>query len=123
MTRALFVPFSDARSSVITALVHEHGRLPVYLYREPDNHVDPGAVAVVSNLPLFVVGGRTVYSGPDRVGQRIGYVRRADGGKRDLAARLDSQDAPIPASLVIEGPNWWIELAGESDDDGEGIPY
>lgn len=122
MTRALFAIFSDARFGVIKALVHEHGRLPVYLYREPDNHVDPGAVAVVSSLPLFVVGGQPVYSGSERVGQRIGYVARTDAGKRGLAARLDAQDAPIAASLVMSGPDWWIELAAEPDDD-EGVPY
>ena len=94
MTRALFAPFSDARFGVIRALVHEHGHLPVTLHREPDNRADPGAVAVVSSLPLFVVGGQPVYNAAnERIGQRIGYVARMDAGKRGLAARLDAQDA------------------------------
>ena len=122
MSRALFVPFSDARPGVIRALVHEHGRLPIYLYLEPDNRADPGAVAVVSSLPPFVVGGQAVFSGPERVGQRIGYIARADAGKRDLAALLAKQDAPMPASLVLSGADWWVELAGDPDDD-EGVPY
>lgn len=123
MTRAAFIIFSDARAGVIRALVHEHGRLPVFLYREQDNRVDPDAVAVVSTLPPFVVGGRPVYNAVERVGQRIGYVARADDGKRDLAALLAQQDAPIAASLVIDGPDWWIELAGEPDDQDEEVPY
>ena len=122
MSRALFVPFSDARPGVIRALVHEHGRLPIYLDLEPDNRADPGAVAVVSSLPPFVVGGQAVFSGPERVGQRIGYIARADAGKRDLAALLAKQSAPIAASLVLSGPDWWVELPADPDDD-EGIPY
>lgn len=124
MTRALFAPFSDARFGVIRALVHEHGHLPVTLHREPDNRADPGAVAVVSSLPLFVVGGQPVYNAAnERIGQRIGYIARMDAGKRGLAARLDAQDAPIAASLVLSGPDWWIELAERDDHDGDGIPY
>lgn len=121
MTRALFVPFSDARPGVIRALVHEHGRLAVTLHLEPSNPTDAGAVAVVSSLTAFVVGGRPVYNGPDRVGQRIGYIVRADAGQRDLAARLKAQDAPLAANLVLAGADWWIELPAEPDDDG--IPY
>lgn len=121
MTRALFALFSDARPGVIRALVHEHGRLPIYLYREPDNRADPGAVAVVSSLPPFVVGGQAVFSGPERVGQRIGYIARAEAAKRDLAALLAQQEGPIAASLVLSGPDWWIELA-EPDEDEE-VPY
>ena len=123
MTRAAFIIFSDARTGVIKALVHEHGRLPVFLYREQDNRVDPDTVAVVSNLPPFIVGGRAVYNALERVGQRIGYVARTDDGNRDLSALLAQQDAPIAASLVIDGSNWWIELAGEPDDQDEEAPY
>lgn len=123
MTRALFVPFSDARPGVIRALVHEHGRLAVTLHVEPSNPADAGAVAVVSNQSPFVVGGRPVYSGTERVGQRIGYIARSDAGKRDLAALLAQQDAPLAANLVLSGADWWIELAGEPDDQDEEVPY
>lgn len=123
MSRALFVPFSGTRQGVIKALVHEHGRLPVHLYREPDNWADPGAVAVVSSLPLFVVGGNPVYIGRNCAGLRIGYISRADAGKPALAALLAEFDAPIPASLLIDGPNWWIELDDDPDDQDDGVPY
>lgn len=123
MTRTLFVPFSDARPGVIRALVHEHGRLAVTLHLEPSNPTDAGAVAVVSSLTAFVVGGRPVYNGPDQVGQRIGYIVRADAGKRDLAARLMDQDAPLAANLVLAGADWWIELDDAPDDQGEEVPY
>lgn len=69
------------------------------------------------------MGGQAVYNGPERVGQRIGYVSRADAGKRALAAYLDRQDVPIAASLVIDGPDWWIELTSEPDDQDEDAPY
>lgn len=123
MTRALVAMFSDAYVGVIRALVHEHGRLPVTLHLEPDNRADAGAIAVVSNLAGYVVGGRPVYSGPDRVGQRIAYISRMDAGKRDLAALLARQDAPIPANLVLSGPDWWIELPEPADEDDDSIPY
>lgn len=124
MTRALFVPFSDARPGVIRALVHEHGRLAVTLHLEPSNPTDAGAVAVVSSLTAFVVGGRPVYNGPDRVGQRIGYVARADDGKRDLAALLAQQDKPLSANLVMAGADLWVELPAKPDDqDDDGVPY
>lgn len=123
MTRALFVPFSDARPGVIRALVHEHGRLAVTLHLEPSNPTDAGAVAVVSSLTAFVVGGRPVYNGPDRVGQRIGYIVRADAGQRDLAARLKAQDAPLAANLVLAGADWWIELDDDPDDQDDEVPY
>ena len=123
MTRAMFAPFSDAHFNVIKALVHEHGRLPVTLYREQDNRVDPDAVAVVSSLPAFVVGGRPVYNALERVGQRIGYIARADDGKRDLAALLAQQDKPIAANLVIDGADWWVELPADPDDLDEEVPY
>lgn len=122
MTRALFVPFSDARPGVIRALVHEHGRLAVTLHLEPSNPADADAVAVVSNQPPFVVGGRPVYSGTERVGQRIGYAARSDVGKRDLAALLAQQDKPIAANLVLAGADLWVELPSEPDDD-DGVPY
>lgn len=121
MSRALFVPFSGARKGVIKALVFEHGRLPVHLYREPDNWADPGAVAVVSNLPLFVVGGQPVYIGPNCAGRRIGYISRADAGKPALAALLAEFDMPIPANLVIDGSDWWIEPLDVPDQ--EDPPY
>lgn len=76
-----------------------------------------------SILTPFVVGGRPVYNALERVGQRIGYVARADDGKRDLASLLAQQDAPIAATLVIDGPNWWIELPAEPDDLDEEVPY
>lgn len=123
MTRILFAPFSDCRRGVIKALLVEHGRLAVTLFLEQDNRVDPDAVAVVSSLSAYIVGGRAFYNAHERVGQRIGYVARMDAGKRGLAARLDAQDAPIPASLVLSGADWWIEFAGEPDEDGEGVPY
>ena len=123
MTRALFIPFSDCRPGVIRALVHEHGRLAVTLYREQDNRVDPDAVAVVSSLPPFVVGGRPVYNALERVGQRIGYIARADDGKRDLSALLAQQDKPIAANLVIDGADWWVELPADPDDLDEEVPY
>ena len=123
MSRILFAPFSDCRLGVIRALVVEHGRLAVTLFLEQDNRVDPDAVAVVSNLPQYIVGGRQVYSGPESVGQRIGYVSRADAGKRDLVALLTRQDAPIAARLVIDGPDWWIELDDDPDDQDDGVPY
>lgn len=123
MTRAMFAPFSDAHFNVIKALVHEHGRLPVTLYREQDNRVDPDAVAVVSNLPAFVVGGRPVYNALERVGQRIGYVARADDGQRDLAALLARQDKPIAANLVTAGADLWVELPSEPDDQDDEVPY
>ena len=124
MTRALFAPFSDARFGVIRALVHEHGHLPVTLHREPDNRADPGAVAVVSSLPLFVVGGQPVYNAAnERIGQRIGYVARSDVGKRDLAALLAQQDEPLAANLVLSGADWWIELDDDPDDLDKEVPY
>lgn len=121
MTRALFVPFSGTRQGVIKALVNEHGRLPVSLYREPDNWADPGAVAVVSSLPLFVVGGLPVYIGKNCAGRRIGYISRADASKPALAELLAEFDAHIPANLVIDGPNWWIEPLDVPDQ--EDPPY
>lgn len=123
MTRALFIPFSDCRPGVIRALLIEHGRLPVTLYREQDNRVDPDAVAVVSSLPPFVVGGRAVYNALERVGQRIGYVARADDGQRDLAALLARQDKPIAANLVTAGADLWVELPSEPDDQDDEVPY
>lgn len=104
-------------------MIHEHGRLPVRIYREPGNRVDPGTMAVVSNLPGFVVGGDAVYQGSEIVGQRIGYIARSEAGKRAMAAQLEQQDAPISASLVIHGPDWWVELPGDDDQDDEGISY
>lgn len=123
MSRILFAPFSDAHTGVIRALVYEHDHLPVSLYREPDNRADAGAVAVVAALPPFVVGGQPVYSASEHVGQRIGYVSRIDAGKRELAALLDQQDAPIAASLVIEGPDWWVELPTEPEDQDDDQPF
>lgn len=121
MSRILFTPFSDCRLGVIRALLVEHGRLAVTLHLEPSNPADAGAVAVISNQGAFVVGGRPVYSGTERVGQRIGYAARSDVGKRDLAALLAQQDEPLAANLVLSGADWWIELPAEPDDDG--IPY
>ena len=123
MIRALVAMFSDAYVGVIRALVHEHGHLPVTLHLEPANRADCGAVAVVSTLSPYVVGGRTVYSGSEHVGQRIGYIVRVDATKQHIAALLIRQDEPIHASLVIDGANWWIELGGKPDEDGEGAPY
>lgn len=123
MSRILVAPFSDAHTGVIRALVYEHDHLPVSLYLEPDNPVDPGAVAVVSSLPQYIMGGQAVYSASEHVGQRIGYIARIDAGKRDLAALLDQQDVPIAASLVIDGPDWWVELPAEPDDQDEDAPY
>lgn len=123
MSRILFAPFSDCRLGVIRALLVEHGRLAVTLHLEPSNPADAGAVAVVSNQGAFVVGGRPVYSGTERVGQRIGYVARSDVGKRDLAALLAQQDEPLAANLVLSGADWWIELQAEPDDQDEEVPY
>ena len=123
MSRYLFAPFSDAHTGVIRALVYEHGALAVSLYLEPDNPADAGAVAVVSALPPFVVGGRPVCSGAEQVGQRLGYIARSDAGKRDLAALLAQQDEPLAANLVIEGPDWWIELQADPDDPDEEAPF
>lgn len=122
MSRILFAPFSDCRLGVIRALLVEHGRLAVTLHLEPSNPADADAVAVVSNQPPFVVGGRPVYSGTERVGQRIGYAARSDVGKRDLAALLAQQDEPIAANLVLAGADLWVELPSEPDDD-DGVPY
>jgi hypothetical protein len=123
MTRILFAPFSDCRLGVIRALLVEHGRLAVTLHLEPSNPADAGAVAVVSNQGAFVVGGRSVYSGTERVGQRIGYAARSDVGKRDLAALLAQQDEPLAANLVLSGADWWIELDDDPDDLDKEVPY
>jgi hypothetical protein len=123
MTRILFAPFSDCRLGVIRALLVEHGRLAVTLFLEQDNRADPHAVAVVSSLPPFVVGGQAVFSGPERVGQRIGYIARAEAAKRDLAALLAQQDEPLAANLVLSGADWWIELQADPDDLDKEVPY
>jgi hypothetical protein len=81
-------------------------------------------VAVVSSLPLFVVGGQPVYNAAnERIGQRIGYAARSDVGKRDLAALLAQQDEPLAANLVLSGADWWIELDDDPDDQDDGVPY
>lgn len=129
INRAEIVLFSDARSAVIRALVRDHGYLPVTICLEPDNRADPKAVAIVSALPSFVVGGRSVYpageesAGEESVGQRIGYVRRADPDRAAIAARIDVQDGPIEASLLLDGHDWRVEFRGETVEDDEGIPY
>lgn len=127
-TRFRFAPFSDCHLAVIKALVLTHCELEVALYREPSNPADPAAVAVLSGLQPFVVGGKTVYRGSgharERIGQRIGYVSRADDGKRDLAARLDTLGAPLMATLHMDdGPDFWIDLYVEPDDSDEEVPY
>lgn len=81
-------------------------------------------MTVVSSLPLFFVGGQPVYNAAnERIGQRIGYIARADDGKRDLAALLAQQDAPLAANLVLSGADWWIELQADPGDLDEEVPY
>lgn len=125
MIEVLFTLFSDAHAGVIRALVYEHGYLPVRLYREPANRADAGAIAVVSTLPGYVVGGSPVYQGNEVAGYRIGYVSRADENKLSLCEQLDRQDKPINADLRIDGSNWLLRLAGDDslDDQDEVVPY
>lgn len=125
MPLTLYAPFSDSYSGVIRALVEKHDGLPVYLYRETNNPADAGAVAVVLDLPEFVVGGMTFYVRAEGrpelvVGQRIGYIARAEPSKQDLWDRLAQMDRPIRATLFTTrddgwGVGWGVEIADDDD--------
>ncbi len=105
MARYSFTFFSDAHQGVIRALVTQHDYLPVTLALEPGNATDGSAVAVVCALDQFTVGGVTMlHADGQPLGQRIGYIRRADTGKTALAASLATAPAPIPGSLE-NGPD------------------
>ena len=123
MARYSFIFFSDAHSEVICALVKQHDCLPVLLAIEPSNPADGSAVAVVCALERFVVGGCTMLREDGRVlGQRIGYVRRADDGKASLAAALANAPAPISGSLQIASDGaCWVFV--EEDPGIDGAPF
>ena len=105
MARYSFTFFSDAYDGVIRALVTQHDYLPVTLALEPGNRADGSAVAVVCALDQFAVGGVTMlHADGQPLGQRIGYIRRADTGKTALAASLATAPAPISGSLQT-GPD------------------
>lgn len=64
----------NVHRGVLAALIHQHGeKVPVTLACEPSNGVDHEAIALLSPLDAFVVGG-------DPCGdmRRIGYIRQTE---------------------------------------------
>ncbi len=97
------VIWSTAHDGVIAALAGEHDGLPVRLIHQADNPADSAALALVSNLPRFVVGG-IPYEGE----MVIGYIKRSEPSRAELLEQVrSSPDGGLAGDLTWSRPEGW----------------
>lgn len=94
----------NAHRGVLTALLDQHGHLPVTLVCEPSNEFDGEAIAILSDLDASVVGG-------DACGdmRRIGYISMTktfgdhirNPRKSELFKHIETLGGKTDATLVF----------------------
>ena len=107
----------------------EDSGIPVLLYNESDNPADSQAVMIVLSSYAVrklldiepVAVGDDDSTTPRKVHWQLGYIRRCDPNRDRLQQDLAKRDAPLTASLRLDGHDWWVRVYEEPDPDE--IPF
>lgn len=89
MIKTESIIWSHANAILINSIISSNVYLPVYLWHEKNNPVDSDAVAILTELPQYVVGeGRGTIKINEEQYVIIGYVRRSSKNRKLIINNL-----------------------------------
>src|SRR5690554_778270 len=104
------VVWSTTNQNLINAIINQAGYLPVYLHHEKNNPVDHDAVAILTNLPQYIVGeGRSLINIQSTKYIIIGYIRRNAKNRNVIIKSIEERTSLLHAKLYYKNGEHYLK--------------
>src|SRR5690554_3544316 len=96
------VVWSATNKSLVNVIIDYNGYMPIYLFHEKNNPVDPDAVAIITSLPEYAVGeGRGTIKINNEECIIVCYVSRSSKNKKLIINSLKTKDDGLIYARLI----------------------